>query len=78
MSLLNQLNCQAEIAALNRLKWVCSKCNCQNYDDIDKELGPFYSLICNDCNAIIEESDFKPEEATNWNNIISRLTGGAK
>jgi hypothetical protein len=29
--------------------WTCPRCSKQNRDDIDSELGPFFTAVCDDC-----------------------------
>jgi hypothetical protein len=48
------------------VKWVCPEKSCQfeNNDDIDDELGPFWTLICSACGQTYDMADIKYQETT--------------
>ena len=42
--------------------WVCPNCKTAMHDDIDDELGPFLSCICDKCGKSFSQSDVVIEE----------------
>ncbi len=42
---------------LGYIDWVCPKCAAVMHDDIDEELGPFWSCVCDKCAACYDQDN---------------------
>ena len=41
--------------------WVCPSCHTAMHDDIDDELGPFITCVCDKCGKAFEQADVVTE-----------------
>jgi transcription elongation factor Elf1 len=59
---------------ISYFKWTCPDCNhIHEAEEVNAELGPFLSVVCDECGATIEETRLTVEDLQPWINAINKL-----
>lgn len=56
-------------------QWTCPKCQHQQTDTVNPELGPYCTLICGQCQQVVVEQDLSEEDAQAWDLACAKAEG---
>jgi hypothetical protein len=53
--------------------WTCPACGLSQIEEVDAELGPFCTVICESCQEAFEYHSLSPEDVLAWDRALDEL-----